>query len=177
MGTHQQMQGSRNAEKCSSSWSLHVPSKKESSHDALFWPSAAEIARSGLQLWPSVDWQPTLGTFVYPRENPAENQVPEPLKKFVNQIFTSAKTNGNGACSIHALLGRAHHGELYCQNDREVIKTSFERGLREHSARVEIYTLLAAWWGGGRGSWVRVSLTSGMKETKLVCYGKHCPHP
>ena len=84
---------------------------------------------------------------MYPRENPAENQVPKPFKKFVNQRFTSAKTNGNGACSIHALLGRAHHGELYCQNDREVIKTSFERGLREHSARAEIYTLLAAWWG------------------------------
>ena len=41
MGTHQQMQGSRNADKCSSSSSLHVPSKKESSHDALFLPSVA----------------------------------------------------------------------------------------------------------------------------------------
>ena len=128
-------------DKATTSWGL--VNRLTQSAGGIFQLDSADFVHGGLQLQPTQEWTPTQGTFVHTGEEP----VPEPLRRFLEKRFTSAKTNGNGACSIHALLGRPHNAELYCKHARELISALFAEGFQQPNARAHIETLLGAWWG------------------------------
>ena len=52
----------------------------------------------------------------------------------------------NGSCSMHAVFGRPHRRELFCENARQIIVAAFAKGYTMAGTREHIDVLLSGWW-------------------------------
>ena len=68
------------------------------------------------------------------------------LSACLHREWTSAKTRGDGACSLHALLGAPAHGELVCANARDILLETFRLGYTIPSVRSKIDVILENSW-------------------------------
>ena len=108
----------------------------------LYQPTRHDVTTGELQIQCSEGWAPTHGTFTWE----GAEQPPGPLLSWVNRRLVSAKTNEDGACSMHAVFGRPHRRELFCESARQIIVAAFEKGYTMAGTRAHIDVLLSGWW-------------------------------
>ena len=108
----------------------------------LYQPTRHDITTGQLQVQCSQGWAPTHGTFTLE----GEEQPREPLLSWANRRLVSAKTNGDGACSMHAVFGRPHRHELFCESARQIIVAAFAKGYTMAGTREHIDVLISGWW-------------------------------
>ena len=109
--------------------------------DTVYDIDTADVVSGALTLESTGGWAPTAGMLseIDMAPNPALNTC-------LHTEWTSAKTRGDGACSVHALLGVPAHGELACANARDIISETFRQGYNIPSVRKKIDVILENSW-------------------------------
>ena len=126
--------------------------------------SANEITHKRLAVSETASWKPTRGILTNLND---EKTACAAVTELLNKKMISARTTGDGACAIHALLGRPlADGSLFCENARDIVTESFEAAFHSSDThKRKLLTIIDCMW---------TELTEAKKKRRSVAErGKH----